>query len=45
MKSAWKIRLIEENNPNWEDLYPGLPASMSVAVIPREGGVSSTLRR
>jgi putative endonuclease len=19
---AWKIRLIEENNPNWEDLYP-----------------------
>ena len=21
---AWKIRLIEENNPNWEDLYPGI---------------------
>jgi len=19
---AWKIRLIEENNPNWDDLYP-----------------------
>ena len=19
---AWKIRLIEEHNPNWEDLYP-----------------------
>jgi putative endonuclease len=19
---AWKIRLIEEQNPNWEDLYP-----------------------
>lgn len=19
---AWKIRLIEESNPNWEDLYP-----------------------
>jgi putative endonuclease len=19
---AWKIRLIEENNPNWVDLYP-----------------------
>ncbi|AUC94444.1 GIY-YIG nuclease [Bradyrhizobium sp. SK17] len=19
---AWKIRLIEEGNPNWEDLYP-----------------------
>ena len=21
---AWKIRLIEEHNPNWEDLYPSL---------------------
>jgi putative endonuclease len=21
---AWKIRLIEENNPNWEDLYSGI---------------------
>jgi len=21
-KRAWKIRLIEENNPNWDDLYP-----------------------
>jgi putative endonuclease len=20
---TWKIRLIEENNPNWSDLYPG----------------------
>lgn len=20
----WKIALIEENNPHWEDLYPGL---------------------
>ncbi len=20
----WKIRLIEENNPNWDDLYPGI---------------------
>ena len=20
---SWKIRLIEEQNPNWEDLYPG----------------------
>jgi putative endonuclease len=19
---AWKIRLIEKNNPNWDDLYP-----------------------
>jgi putative endonuclease len=21
---AWKIRLIEENNPNWSDLYPSI---------------------
>ena len=21
---AWKIRLIEEHNPNWEDLYPAI---------------------
>ena len=21
---AWKVRLIEEHNPNWEDLYPGI---------------------
>jgi putative endonuclease len=21
---AWKIRLIEEHNPNWDDLYPNL---------------------
>jgi putative endonuclease len=20
----WKIRLIEERNPNWDDLYPGI---------------------
>jgi predicted GIY-YIG superfamily endonuclease len=21
---AWKIRLIEESNPDWRDLYPGI---------------------
>jgi putative endonuclease len=21
---AWKVRMIEENNPNWDDLYPGI---------------------
>jgi putative endonuclease len=21
---AWKIRLVEETNPNWDDLYPGI---------------------
>ena len=23
---AWKVRLIEEKNPNWDDLYPGIAA-------------------
>lgn len=23
-KRAWKIRLIEEKNPNWVDLYPSI---------------------
>ncbi|MGY8997637.1 MAG: GIY-YIG nuclease family protein [Alphaproteobacteria bacterium] len=23
-KREWKIRLIEENNPDWDDLYPTL---------------------
>jgi putative endonuclease len=23
-RRAWKIRLIEENNPDWVDLYPGI---------------------
>jgi putative endonuclease len=21
---AWKVRMIEEINPNWDDLYPGI---------------------
>jgi putative endonuclease len=21
---AWKVRLIEENNPDWDDLYPSI---------------------
>jgi putative endonuclease len=25
-KRAWKIRLIEEHNPNWVDLYPSIAA-------------------
>ncbi len=25
-KKAWKIRLVEETNPDWIDLYPGLTA-------------------
>jgi putative endonuclease len=23
-RRAWKIQLIQERNPNWNDLYPGL---------------------
>jgi putative endonuclease len=23
-KRAWKIRLVEERNPNWDDLYPSI---------------------
>ena len=26
---AWKIRLIEEHNPNWDDLYPGIAGGSS----------------
>ena len=25
-KRSWKLRLIEENNPEWDDLYEGLVA-------------------
>jgi putative endonuclease len=25
-RRAWKIRLIEESNPNWADLYPAIAA-------------------
>ena len=21
---AWKVRMIEESNPNWDDLYPAI---------------------
>jgi putative endonuclease len=24
---AWKVRLIEKDNPNWDDLYPGIAGS------------------
>jgi putative endonuclease len=23
-KRAWKVRLLEEKNPNWDDLYPSI---------------------
>jgi putative endonuclease len=26
-KRAWKIELIERNNPHWIDLYPGIASS------------------
>jgi putative endonuclease len=25
-RRAWKVRLIEERNPNWDDLYPTIAA-------------------
>jgi putative endonuclease len=29
---AWKVNLIEETNPNWEDLYPSLPGVRPVSI-------------
>jgi len=29
---AWKIRLIEEHNPNWDDLYPQISSPYSGAL-------------
>jgi putative endonuclease len=26
-KRAWKLRIIEEMNPNWDDLYPNINSS------------------
>ncbi|MBV8922290.1 GIY-YIG nuclease family protein [Bradyrhizobium sp.] len=40
---AWKIRLIEEKNPNWGDLYPGIAGALNL--VPREGGTSSAPQR
>ncbi|MBL8547695.1 MAG: GIY-YIG nuclease family protein [Hyphomonadaceae bacterium] len=40
-RRAWKIALIEENNPNWEDLYPALLSQTLPGRMPREGGAES----
>ena len=39
-KRAWKIRLIEQENPNWEDLYPKLErdAENTNDVTPAQAG-------
>ena len=29
---AWKINLIEETNPQWDDLYPSLPGVRPVSI-------------
>ena len=29
---AWKVNLIEEANPQWEDLYPSLPSVTPVSL-------------
>lgn len=28
----WKIRLIEERNPNWDDLYPAIAGAWNCAI-------------
>jgi putative endonuclease len=35
-KRAWKMRLIEEQNPNWDDLYPGDRRHLNVCHTPRK---------
>ena len=29
---AWKVNLIERENPHWEDLYPSLPGVQTAAI-------------
>jgi putative endonuclease len=41
---AWKIRLIEELNPNWDDLYSGIAGVQIPRHTPRRG-VSSITRK
>ena len=31
---AWKLRLIEAENPHWQDLWPGLFAAPREAILP-----------
>ena len=33
-RRAWKIELIEQENPNWDDLYPGIASLNSVSFRP-----------
>jgi putative endonuclease len=35
---AWKVRLLERENPEWKDLYLGLVSDPSWLEIPRHGG-------
>lgn len=37
----WKIALIEEKNPYWDDLYPALSNQTLPGRKPREGGASA----
>jgi putative endonuclease len=34
---AWKVRLIEEGNPNWTDLYPQIAGTESTGSPPSRG--------
>ena len=46
-RRKWKITLIEEKNPHWQDLYPALsnhtlhPSHPLPGRMPREGGAES----
>ena len=37
-KRDWKINLIERDNPNWDDLYPGLFGPVGVHGWPGQAG-------
>ena len=34
---AWKIRLIETRNPDWQDLYPELTGELTTTAPPQDG--------
>jgi putative endonuclease len=40
---GWKVRLIEESNPSWDDLFPGIGGVQPTA-MPRRSGIQQALR-
>ena len=43
--SAWKIRLVEEANPNWDDLYDFNRETMSLLDAPHSRGMTGIIAR